>query len=137
MIVYNLHCKSCDYTFEGWFESSKEFSRQKKKNLISCPSCHNSEVKKGLVAPNLSKKSNSQDRAQKRTMASNINKIRKIVEKNFDYVGDKFSEEAKKIKYGESEERSIYGEATIKQAKELIEEDIEVMPLPFSSKKTN
>ena len=137
MIVYNLHCKSCDYTFEGWFESSKEFSRQKKKNLISCPSCHNSEVKKGLVAPNLSKKSNSQDRAQKRTMASNINKIRKIVEKNFDYVGDKFSEEAKKIKYGESEERSIYGEATIKQAKELIEEDIEVLPLPFSSKKTN
>ena len=137
MIVYNLHCKSCDYTFEGWFESSKEFSRQKKKNLISCPSCHNSEIKKGLVAPNLSKKSNSQDRAQKRTMASNINKIRKIVEKNFDYVGDKFSEEAKKIKYGESEERSIYGEATIKQAKELIEEDIEVLPLPFSSKKTN
>ena len=70
-------------------------------------------------------------------MATNIKKIKKIVEKNFDYVGDKFTEEAKKIKYGESKDRSIYGEATLEQTKELIEEDIDVMPLPFSSKKTN
>ena len=61
----------------------------------------------------------------------------KIVEKNFDYVGDKFTEEAKKIKYGETKDRSIYGEATLEQTKELIDEDIEIMPLPFSTKKTN
>ena len=60
-----------------------------------------------------------------------------MVEKNFDYVGDKFTEEAKKIKYGEAIERSIYGEATIEQTKELIDEEIDVLPLPFSSKKTN
>ena len=73
----------------------------------------------------------------KKTIASNISKIRKIVEKNFDYVGDKFTEEAKKIKYGETKDRSIYGEATLEQTKELIDEDIEIMPLPFSTKKTN
>ena len=62
---------------------------------------------------------------------------KKFVEKNFDYVGDKFTEEAKKMKYGETKERSIYGEATLEQTKELIDEDIEVLPLPFSSKKNN
>ena len=70
-------------------------------------------------------------------MASNISKLKKIIQKNFEYVGDKFTEEAKKIKYGESKDRSIYGEATLEQTKELIDEDIEIMPLPFSSKKNN
>jgi len=71
-------------------------------------------------------------------LASNINKIKKIVEENFDYVGDKFTEEAKKIKYGETIDRPIYGEATIEQTKELLDEDISVTPLPFqSNKKTN
>ena len=71
-------------------------------------------------------------------MASNINKIKKIVEENFDYVGEKFTEEAKKIKYGESNDRPIYGEATVEQTKELIDEDISITPLPFqSNKKTN
>ena len=69
-------------------------------------------------------------------MASNISKLKKIIEKNFEYVGDKFTDEAKKIKYGEAKERSIYGEATLEQTKELIDEDIDITPLPFS-KKTN
>ena len=73
----------------------------------------------------------------KKSLASNVLKLKKIVEKNFDYVGENFTEEAKKIKYGEAEERSIYGEATPEQTKELIEEEIDVVPLPFSSKKTN
>ena len=60
-----------------------------------------------------------------------------MVEENFDYVGDKFTEEAKKIKYGETKKRSIYGEATFDQTSELIEEGIDILPLPFSSKKTN
>ena len=73
----------------------------------------------------------------KKTIASNINKIKKIVEDNFDYVGDQFTEEAKKIKYGETEDRPIYGEATIEQTKELIDEDISITPLPFQSSKKN
>ena len=71
-------------------------------------------------------------------MINDVNKFKKIIEKNFDYVGDNFTEEAKKIKYGETKDRPIYGEASIEQAKELMEEEIPVVPLPWaSSKKTN
>ena len=135
MIVFNLVCSECKYPFEGWFDDTKSFNSQKKRKLINCPNCESSNISKTLVAPNVSKKSNSKPTKYKKTLASNINKIRKIVEKNFDYVGDNFFEEAKKIKYGESKDRPIYGEATIEQTKELIEEDIKVSPLPFQSNK--
>ena len=137
MIVFNLKCLSCDYKFEGWFESSKEFSKQKKNYLISCPSCENHTIEKDLMTPNLSKKTNTKNNRTKKSIASNVNKFKKMIEKNFEYVGDKFSEEAKKMKYGETKEKSIYGEATIEQTKELIEEDIDIVPLPFSTKKEN
>ena len=92
-----------------------------------------------LMAPNVQKKSNSKKEAKiKKTMANNIKKYKKIIEKNFDYVGDNFTEEAKKMKYGEKEERPIYGEATAEQTKELAEEEINVVPLPWApTKKTN
>ena len=135
MIVFNLECKICLTNFEGWFDSSAIFKKQKKANLINCPSCNSDKIKKSLVAPNLSKKTNSKDKQIKKTIASNISKYKKIVEKNFDYVGDNFTEEAKKIKYGETKDRPIYGEASLEQTKELIEEDIKVIPLPFSSNK--
>ena len=138
MIVFNLICTECDYPFEGWFDNTLAFNNQKKNKLINCPNCESSNIKKTLVAPNISKKSNSKKIKNKKTLASNINKIKKIVEENFDYVGDKFTEEAKKIKYGESNDRPIYGEATVEQTKELIDEDISITPLPFqSNKKTN
>ena len=137
MIVYNLVCSTCSFEFEGWFSSSKDFGKQKNKKFISCPSCNSTKINKALMAPNLNKKTNSKKENIKKSIATNISKLKEIVEKNFEYVGDKFSEEAKKIKYGESEDRAIYGEASLEQTKELIEEDIEVTPLPFSSKKTN
>lgn len=137
MIVFNLKCLSCDYKFEGWFESSKEFSKQKKNDLISCPSCENHAIEKDLMTPNLSKKTNTKNYKTKKTIASNINKLKKMVEKNFEYVGDKFTEEAKKMKYGEIKEKSIYGEASIEQTKELIDEEIDIVQLPFSTKKKN
>ena len=137
MIVFNLKCLDCEYDFEGWFENSKEYEKQKKKNLISCPLCESNKVNKALMTPNLSKKSNTKNIKSKKSVASNISKLKKIIEKDFDYVGDKFTEEAKKMKYGESDERSIYGEATLEQTKELIDEDIHIVPLPFSTKKTN
>ncbi len=137
MIVYNLTCSTCEFHFEGWFDSSTEFSKQKKRNLVNCPSCNSSKIKKALMAPNLNRKTNSKNNKVKKTIATNISKLKKIVEKNFDYVGDKFSEEAKKIKYGEAKERSIYGEATLEQTKDLIEEEIDILPLPFTSKKNN
>ena len=137
MIVFNLVCSECDYPFEGWFDDTKSFNNQKKRKLINCPNCESSNVSKTLVAPNVSKKSNSKPVKNKKTLASNIKKIRKIVEKNFDYVGDNFFEEAKKIKYGETKDRPIYGEATIEETKELIEEEINITPLPFQSNKKN
>ena len=137
MIVFNLICSDCEYEFEGWFDNSSAFESQKKRKLVNCPNCESSNIKKTLVAPNVGKKSNSKKTTNKKTIASNINKIKKIVEENFDYVGDKFTEEAKKIKYGETEDRPIYGEATIQQTKELLDEDISVTPLPFQSSKKN
>ena len=137
MIVFNLLCNSCNYNFEGWFDNSNEYNNQKKKKLITCPSCNSLDITKALMAPNLNRKSNSKEKKIKKTIATNVSKLKKIVEKNFDYVGENFTEEAKKIKYGESKDRSIYGEATLEQTKELIEEDIDIMPLPFASKKTN
>ena len=137
MIVFNLVCFDCDYSFEGWFDSTSAFESQKKRKLVSCPNCESANIKKALVAPNVGKKSNSKSLQNKKTIASNINKIKKIVEENFEYVGEKFTDEAKKIKYGESEDRPIYGEATSDQTKELIEENISVTPLPFQSSKKN
>ncbi len=137
MIVFNLKCSECDYTFEGWFDNTNAFNVQKKRKLINCPNCESPNITKALVAPNLSKKSNSKPIKNKKTIASNIKKLKKIVEENFDYVGENFSEEAKKIKYGETNDRPIYGEATIEETKELIEEEINITPLPFQSNKKN
>ena len=137
MIVFNLICDDCEYQFEGWFDNAADFKSQKRRKFINCPNCERSNIKKTLVAPNVAKKSNSKILKIKKTLANNIKRIKKIVEENFDYVGDQFTDEAKKIKYGETEDRPIYGEATIEQTKELIEEDIDVMPLPFTSKKSN
>ena len=137
MIVFSLNCSDCASSFEGWFENTKDYNKQIRKGLLICPSCNSTQIKKGLMAPNLSKKSNSIISKRNKSIASNVKKLKKIVEKEFDYVGDKFTEEAKKIKYGEVKERAIYGEASIEQTKELIDEDIDVLPLPFSTKKTN
>ena len=138
MIVFNLSCTSCSASFEGWFDSSKDYENQKRKKIINCPSCNSSSIKKSLMAPNISSKTNKKNQTKiKKAMINNINKYKKIVEKNFEYVGDNLIEEAKKIKYGETKERSIYGEATIDQAKELIEEDINFSPLPWTSSKKN
>ena len=137
MIVFNLRCSNCSFSFEGWFENTKDYKKQIKQGLVSCPSCNSVQIKKGLMAPNVAKKSNTKISLKNKSIASNVKKLKKIIEKEFDYVGEKFTDEAKKIKYGEAEERAIYGEASIEQTKELIDEDIQVLPLPFSTKKTN
>tara|TARA_A200000113_G_scaffold61423_1_gene52832 strand:+ start:409 stop:822 length:414 start_codon:yes stop_codon:yes gene_type:complete len=137
MIVFNLNCSACNFSFEGWFENTKDYNKQIKQGLVSCPSCNNIQIKKGLMAPNIAKKSNVKFSKSNKSIASNVKKLKKIIEKEFDYVGDKFTEEAIKIKYGEVKERAIYGEASIEQTRELIDEDIDVLPLPFSTKKSN
>ena len=135
MIVFNLNCSDCAFSFEGWFENTNDYNKQIKKGMLSCPSCNSTQIKKGLMAPNVAKKSNSKISKRNKSIASNVKKLKKIIEKEFEHVGDKFTEEAKKIKYGEAKERAIYGEASIEQTKELIDEDIDVLPLPFQQKK--
>ena len=135
MIVFNLRCKNCNYKFEAWFSDSEEYMKQLRKKLVLCPSCNSTSVTKSLMTPGVSKKSNTKISKQKKTMINNINKYKEIIEKNFDYVGDDFTEEAKKIKYGEIDERLIYGEANLEQTKELIEEEISFTPLPWAPTK--
>ena len=139
MILFDLKCSN-SHAFEAWFKDSNEFLKQQKKGLISCPVCEDKNIVKSLMAPNLNKKSNSKisKKIINKTLINKISKYKKIVEENFDYVGSDFTEEAKKIKYGEVDDRAIYGEADLNQAKELIEEEIEFHPLPWTSdKKTN
>ena len=139
MIVFDLKCSS-NHIFEVWFKDTKEFNKQQKNQQISCPICDDHRISKSLMSPNLTKKSNSKKNKKtiNKTLINKISKFKKTIEKNFEYVGDKFSEEAKKIKYNEAEDRAIYGEANLKQTKELIDEEIDFQPLPWSpDKKTN
>ncbi|MBI29613.1 MAG: hypothetical protein CFH21_00296 [Alphaproteobacteria bacterium MarineAlpha5_Bin11] len=136
MMLFDLKCSN-SHIFEAWFKDSKEYARQSNKGLINCPICDDNIVTKSLMSPNVSKKSNSKNNKKiiNKTLVNKISKFKKMVEKNFEYVGNSFTEEAKKIKYGESEERSIYGEANLEQTKELIEEEIDFQPLPWTSDK--
>lgn len=131
MIKYSLRCES-DHVFEAWFSDSEGFEKQNKKNLISCLTCSSTKIKKDIMAPRISSRKQKTNRLnQKKDKVEMIlNKVRKHVESNFDYVGDKFADEARAIHYGEKEEREIYGETSIDDAVELIEEGINVEPLP-------
>ena len=131
MIKYSLKCDK-DHSFEAWFSDSLNFEKQNKKKLISCPSCSSLEITKNIMAPNISsKKKNSNKINQKKDKVEMVlNTVRKHVENNIDYVGDKFADEARSMHYGEKEEREIYGETTLEDAVELIEEGVNVQPMP-------
>ena len=108
MIVFNLKCNN-NHEFETWFSDSNEYNKQLIQKIILCPYCNSSSVSKSIMAPNVVKKSNTKKIKRKTAMINSIKKYKKIVEENFDYVGDSFTEEAKKIKYGEIKDRPIYG----------------------------
>ena len=131
MIKYSLRCDN-EHVFEAWFSDSESFEKQNKKNLISCLICSSTKIKKDIMAPRISsgKQKTNRLNQKKDKVEMILNKVRKHVESNFDYVGDKFANEARAIHYGEKEEREIYGETSIDDAVELIEEGINVEPLP-------
>ena len=139
MIKFDLKCDN-DHIFEASFDDSSSFEKQRKKKLIDCPYCGSSSVFKSVMAPNISSKSNSlikQKRNQEKVFANYNQQIKKLkdeLEKNYTYVGTNFPEEARKIHYGEKEDRPIYGEATEKESKDLIEEGIPLIRLPFEKK---
>lgn len=136
MIVYRLTCSS-GHEFEGWFKDSRAFDAQAAKGVLECPICGDKTVSKAIMAPALRKSAEgvpAQSMAKPAPDAQKIQQFmagyRKFIEDNAEYVGPKFPEEARKIHYGETEERHIYGESSLKEARELIEEGIEIAPVP-------
>jgi len=137
MIKYRLICDDA-HEFEGWFRDSADFDVQSSDDLIECPVCGSNNVRKAIMAPAV-----STSRSSREARLSEINKdivkavarARDYVEKNFEYVGPQFPEEVRKIHYGETEERPIYGEASGKEVKELSEEGIDVVPVPGKADK--
>jgi hypothetical protein len=130
VIVYNLRCQN-SHEFEGWFKDSTAFETQSKSGRVACPVCDSKKVEKAIMAPAVAGARKPTATVEERTKVRQfMTGLRKYVQENADYVGPKFAEEARKIHYGESEERHIYGEATLKEAKDLVEEGVDVAPLP-------
>ncbi|WP_300298876.1 DUF1178 family protein [Ferrovibrio sp.] len=133
MIKYELKCRK-DHVFEAWFYDSATYDKQAAGGKVVCPVCNSRKITKAPMAPRIarSKSERAADEAKQVAMAMKaLGELRDHVEKNADYVGDQFAEEARKIHYGETDKRNIYGEASKEEAKELVEEGIDVAMIPW------
>jgi hypothetical protein len=153
MIRYSLHCER-DHAFESWFQDSSAYDVQVKRKLVSCPVCSSVQIEKAIMAPRIVGKK-GRDRvepapapavpapaeapatastplmmAQERELRAKLKELRDHIVKNADNVGEKFPNEARKMHYGDIEHRPIYGEASPEEARSLVDEGIEVSPLP-------
>ncbi len=136
MIVYDLRCRK-DHVFEAWFKDSQTYDEQVGGREIACPICGNTKIEKAVMAPRVNmakddtreKPSNVGETIGRYVAA--MREVRRHIEENCDYVGDKFSEEARKIHYGETEARGIYGEATDAEATALDEEGVKIKKVPW------
>ena len=138
MIKYNLICK-CGNTFESWFSSSKNYERLVKKKLINCIYCGSTLVKKTLMAPYLSSKTNqkTKDHEYGKKIKKQLVNLRRYIEKNCKDVGDNFPQEARNIYYDNKSLKGIYGKATPEETAELLDEGIEVATIPWVNKSEN
>jgi len=151
MIRYSLHCER-GHAFESWFQSSAAYDSQVKRKLVTCPSCGSAKVEKSIMAPQIVSKRGRENplpapaapattevtapsstpllMAQERELRAKIKELRDHIVKNADNVGERFPNEARKMHYGDIEHRPIYGEASPEEARSLIDEGVEVSPLP-------
>jgi hypothetical protein len=151
MIRYSLRCER-GHAFESWFQSSSAYETQEKRKLVSCPVCGSAKVERAIMAPQIvSKKGRDSAEpapaaaaptdvttptstpllmAQERELRAKLRELRDHIVKNADNVGERFPNEARKMHYGDIEHRPIYGEASPDEARALIEEGVEVSPLP-------
>jgi hypothetical protein len=133
MIRYALACAS-GHEFEGWFSASADYDAQREKGLVACPVCDTREVAKQIMAPAVPSRSRAAasetNPAMRAMMMDAMSRVRRHVETNFDYVGDRFAAEARAIHEGKSEERGIYGEASPNEVKALVADGVPVAPLP-------
>ncbi len=154
MIVFDLSCEA-GHAFEGWFRSSEDFASQKERGLLCCPQCGTAEVIKAPMAPAVPRKGSQQrvDESEPLPAQSGAGEgqavsnapmppevqqaLEKLAEaqaralKKSKWVGDKFAEDARAMHYGEREAEAIHGETSVEEAERLLEEGIEVAPLPF------
>jgi hypothetical protein len=153
VIRYNLICDK-RHEFESWFQNSTAYDKQAKRGLVSCPLCGSAKVEKAIMAPRLARTDKGgpimapvEEAAptsvpveaptpvamispQEREFRKKLKELRDHLTANAENVGKKFPETARKMHYGETEHRSIYGEASPQDAKDLHEEGIEFHPLP-------
>lgn len=135
MISFNLICSNA-HEFEVWFSSSSDYDSQRERGLVECPVCGDKEVEKALMAPSVSTSRKQEQsvpvamNAEQQKMMTQIHELTKKMREGAENVGDKFAEEARKIHYGETEARGIYGKATPVEAKDLADEGVEFIPLP-------
>jgi hypothetical protein len=129
MIRYDLRCDNGD-EFEAWFGSIADYDKQAEAGLVVCPHCGSKHVEKAPMAPAVVSGRAKEARKERAVAMAMAAKVREHIKDNFDYVGDKFADEARKMHSGESEERAIWGEATPDEARELAEEGIPAAPLP-------
>lgn len=145
MIVFDLSCTE-GHRFEGWFGSSNDFEDQRARGLLACPTCGAARVTKAPMAPAVPAKGNSRQEVlppESRPMANTpmppemqkamaaLAEVQAQVLKNSTWVGDRFAEETRKMHYGERDDAPIHGQASLAEAKALIEEGVPVAPLPF------
>ena len=155
MIRYALRCER-DHQFESWFQDSAAYDQQVRRKLVSCPVCNSVRIKKAIMAPRIvSKKGRERAEvveqaaspaapapapaapeatplvmAQERELRAKLKELRDHIVKNADNVGERFPNEARAMHYGDKEHRPIYGEASPDEARALIDEGVEVSPLP-------
>ncbi len=149
MIRYSLHCER-GHGFESWFQSSSVYDSQVKRKLVTCPACGSAKVEKAIMAPQIVSRKGRDSAppapapstdvtasgstplmmAQERELRAKLKELRDHIVKNADNVGERFPNEARKMHYGDIEHRPIYGEASPDEARALIEEGVEVSPLP-------
>ncbi len=142
MIKYKLICKDCDFSFDSWFASSKEYEKLKSKNFLTCHKCNSQKVEKTLMAPKLINRNSSDNLEKKNPKLNEIkNKIKeyqKFIKSNFDYVGENFAYEARSLHYNKkNKKKGIYGTATKNEIQELKEEGVEAEMIPWIEDKSN
>ena len=138
MIKYNLKCHN-NHEFESWFSDSNEFDKLNKKKLLDCIYCSSKRITKSIMAPMVSvvKKNTNNSTKLNKNLASekeNLLKLRKFIEKNFEYVGKDFSKKVREIYYDKKSKKSIYGTTTKKEREDLIEEGIDLISVPWIEK---
>ena len=149
MIRYSLRCER-GHAFESWFQSSSAYEAQEKRKLVNCPVCGSPKVERAIMSPQIVSKKGRESAvpapaaatdvttptstpllmAQERELRAKLKELRDHIVKNADNVGERFPNEARKMHYGDIEHRPIYGEASPDEARSLIEEGVEVSPLP-------